>query len=56
MSTLSSFVNVLLIKQADSPNAGESQNNYRSTDAAYHVGPFFQRDAIVRLTWTRILL
>ena len=25
-------------------------------DAAYHVGPLFQWDTIVRLTWTRILL
>jgi hypothetical protein len=26
------------------------------TNTAYHVGPFFRRDAIVRLTWTCMLL
>ena len=26
------------------------------TDAAYHVWPFFRWDAMVRLTWTRMLL
>jgi hypothetical protein len=25
-------------------------------DAAYHVWPFFRRDAMVRLTWTRMLV
>ena len=25
-------------------------------DTAHHVGPFFQWNAVVRLTWTRILL